>query len=207
MSNHDPPRAASRYTKGEGDAQARIAMALLLTLRGTPFMYYGEEIGMRNIALRRSEILDPPGQKYWPIYKGRDGCRSPMQWDNGKNAGFSAAKPWLPVHPDYLQRNVAAQAADPGSLFHFTKKLLGLRKAYPALQRGDYISLETPPGTLAYLRTTTEQSALVAINFKGRLANFVLPQGQWHMLFSSNKDKTDAANALTPYEVRLLIHE
>ncbi|MGD0751752.1 MAG: alpha-glucosidase [Anaerolineales bacterium] len=207
MSNHDLPRAASRYTKGEGDAQARIAMALLLTLRGTPFMYYGEEIGMRNIALRRSEILDPPGQKYWPIYKGRDGCRSPMQWDNGKNAGFSAAKPWLPVHPDYLQRNVAAQAADPGSLFHFTKKLLGLRKAYPALQRGDYISLETPPGTLAYLRTTTEQSALVAINFKGRLANFVLPQGQWHMLFSSNKDKTDAANALTPYEVRLLIHE
>jgi len=120
-------------------------MALLLSLRGTPFMYYGEEIGMRDIHLRRGEILDPPGQKYWPFYKGRDGCRSPMQWDAGAQAGFSTARPWLPVHPDYLQRNVAAQQADPGSLFHFTKKLLALRKAYPALRRGDYVPLETRP--------------------------------------------------------------
>ena len=131
MSNHDLPRAASRYAKGEDDAQARIAMALLLTLRGTPFMYYGEEIGMRDITLRRSEILDPPGRKYWPIYKGRDGCRSPMQWDSGVHAGFSTAKPWLPVHPDYPRRNVAAQQADPDSLFHFTKKLLGLAESLP----------------------------------------------------------------------------
>jgi alpha-glucosidase len=207
MSNHDLPRAASRYSKGEGDAQARIAMALLLTLRGTSFMYYGEEIGMRDIALRRSEILDPPGRKYWPIYKGRDACRSPMQWDNGKNAGFSAAKPWLPVHPDYLQRNVAAQAADPDSLFHFTKKLLSLRKTSPALQRGDYNPLESPPDTLAYLRRMPEQSILVAVNFKSRLANIVLPQGKWHMLFSSDMNETGAANALTPYEVRLLLLE
>ncbi len=80
LSNHDLPRAASRYSHGENDEQAKTSMALLLTLRGTPFMYYGEEIGMRDIHLRRSEILDPPGRKYWPIYKGRDGCRSPMQW-------------------------------------------------------------------------------------------------------------------------------
>jgi alpha-glucosidase len=205
MSNHDLPRAASRYTKGEEDAQARIAMALLLTLRGTPFMYYGEEIGMRDIHLRRREILDPPGRKYWPIYKGRDGCRSPMQWDASVQAGFSPAKPWLPVHPDYLQRNVLAQQADPGSLFHFTRKLLALRKAHPALQRGDYLPLKTRPGTLAYSRSTPGQTVLVALNFKGRAARFVLPSGQWQMLFSSIADAREPAAALAPYEVRLLI--
>ena len=133
MSNHDLPRAASRYAKGQDDSQSFLAMALLLALRGTPFMYYGEEIGMRDIRLTRSEILDPPGKKYWPLYKGRDGCRSPMQWNASPNAGFSTGKPWLPVNPDYTQRNVFAQQADPNSLFNFTKKLLSLRKSIPAL--------------------------------------------------------------------------
>ena len=213
MSNHDLPRAASRYARGENDAQARIAMALLLTLRGTPFMYYGEEIGMRDIALRRSEILDPPGKLYWPLYKGRDGCRAPMQWDAGVNAGFSTLRPWLPVHPDYLHRNVAAQQANPDSLFNFTKKMLSLRKEYPALRRGDYVPLETRAGTLAYLRTTPDQSVLVAINFKGHAADFlkasrrdIPPQGKWQMLFSSASDSTDAAAPLAPHEVRLLIN-
>ena len=180
-------------------------MTLLLTLRGTPFMYYGEEIGMRDISLCRSKILDPPGQKYWPIYKGRDGCRSPMQWNDGKNAGFSTARPWLPVHPGYIQRNVAAQAADPGSLFHFTKKLLSLRKAQPALQRGDYVSLEAAPGTLAYLRRLPEQSVLVAINFSRRAVHFVTPPGQWRAIIGG--DWQAAATFLAPYEVRLLIKE
>jgi len=205
MSNHDLPRAASRYSRGEDDAQAKIAMALLLTLRGTPFMYYGEEIGMRDISLRRSEILDPPGKKYWPLYKGRDGCRSPMQWDAGKNAGFSTGRPWLPVHPDHSQRNMAAQQADPGSLFHFTRKLLALRKAHPALRGGDYVPLEARPGSLAYLRCTPEQCVLVAINFKGRSAQFTLPDGTWQMLFSSDADIKDPAAALMPHEVRMLI--
>jgi len=162
---------------------------------------------MRDIHLRRGEILDPPGKKYWPIYKGRDGCRSPMQWDAEAQAGFSTARPWLPVHPDYLQRNVAAQQADPGSLFHFTKKLLALRKAYPALRRGDYIPLETRRGSLAYLRSTPGQSVLVAINFKGRLVQFAPPPGKWQMLFSSKEDSKNPAAALASYEVRLLIQE
>ena len=207
MSNHDLPRAASRYAKGEQDAQSRIAMALLLTLRGTPFMYYGEEIGMRDITLSRSEILDPPGQHYWPIYKGRDGCRSPMQWDNGVQAGFSTAKPWLPVNPDFLRRNVLAQQADPASLFHFTKKLLALRKEYPALRHGDYLPLVTGPDTLAYLRRTPGQSVLVAINFKSRLSECASQPGNWQILFSSQVDSTDPAANLAPHEVRLLIGE
>ncbi len=205
LSNHDLPRAASRYTRGEDDAQARIAMALLLTLRGTPFMYYGEEIGMRNITLRRSEILDPIGKKYWPLYKGRDGCRSPMQWNAEAYAGFSTAQPWLPVNPDYLHRNVLAQQADPDSLFHYTRKLLSLRKEYPALQRGDYVPLPARAGVLAYLRTTPEQSVLVAINFKGHAVDFTAPEGKWHVLFSSEAGSKDPAAPLHPCEVRLLI--
>jgi alpha-glucosidase len=207
MSNHDLPRAASRYSKGEQDAQARIAMALLLTLRGTPFMYYGEEIGMRDISLRRSEILDPPGRKYWPIYKGRDGCRSPMQWDDTAQAGFSTGHPWLKVNPDFVHRNVLAQQADPHSLLHFTKSLLALRKAQPALHRGDYLPLESAPGSLAYLRSTPGQTVLVAINFKGRPAKFAFPEGKWQLLFSSHPESTDSAAALAPREVRLLVKE
>jgi alpha-glucosidase len=212
MSNHDLPRAASRYARGEDDAQAKIAMALLLTLRGTPFMYYGEEIGMRDIHLQRSGILDPAGKPYWPIYKGRDGCRSPMQWDDSSYAGFSTAKPWLLVNPDYNHRNVLAQQANLDSLFHFTKKLLSLRREYPALQHGDFIPLEARPGTLAYLRTTQEQSVLVAINITGRTVKSgqasrrnTPPDGKWEMLFSSNRDATSATSRLSPYEVRLLL--
>jgi alpha-glucosidase len=185
MSNHDLPRAAGRYGRGEDDSQARLAMALLLTLRGTPFMYYGEEIGMRDISLRRSEILDPPGRRYWPIYKGRDGCRSPMQWDGSQFAGFSTARPWLPVHPNHAWRNVAAQEADPGSLLHFTRKLIALRREHPALRRGDYLPLDGLGGTMLYLRRTDKETILVALNFSGRSARLSLPEGSWQLLLAS----------------------
>jgi len=204
MSNHDLPRAASRYARGENDSQAFLAMTILLTLRGTPFMYYGEEIGMRDIHLRRSEILDPPGKKYWPIYKGRDGCRSPMQWDDSTFGGFSTAKPWLPVHPNALRRNVRSQQADPDSLFNFTKKLLALRKEIPALRGGDFVPLETPRGMLAYLRQTEGQSVLVALNFSGRNVEFTLPEGSWRMLLTTAKG---SPGALAPYEIQILILE
>jgi alpha-glucosidase len=188
MSNHDLKRAASRYGKGEADEQAFIAMTLLLTLRGTPFLYYGEEIGMRDISLKRSEILDPPGKKFWPFFKGRDGCRAPMQWDASPNAGFSSAQPWLPVHPDYLQRNVEVQRQDPASLFNFTKKLLALRKALPALRGGSLAFLEGTPGdVLAYLRQTPDQSVLVAVNFKKSPASFQLPGGSWELVIASGQ--------------------
>ncbi len=204
MSNHDLPRAASRYARGEHDSQPFLAMTLLLTLHGTPFMYYGEEIGLRDIHLRRSEVLDPPGKKYWPIYKGRDGCRSPMQWNDSNFAGFSTVKPWLPVHPNYFRRNVASQQADPDSLFNFTKKLLTLRKEIPALCRGDFIPLETPPGMLAYLRRTVEQSVLVAANFSNRDMKFSLPNGHWRMLLTTAKG---SPGTLTPHEIQILILE
>jgi alpha-glucosidase len=88
---------------------------------------------MRDSALRHDEILDPIGKKYWPLYKGRDGCRSPMQWDDRRNAGFSTGKPWHSVNPDYLYRNVKIQQADTRSILNFTKIILNLRRKYPGL--------------------------------------------------------------------------
>jgi alpha-glucosidase len=205
MSNHDLPRAASRYAKGEDDTQAKIAMTLLLTLRGTPFLYYGEEIGMRDIHLRRNEILDPPGKHYWPIYKGRDGCRSPMQWNDTAYAGFSTAKPWLPLNSNYVHRNVLAQRADPDSIFNFTKKLLALRKEIPALRRGDFTPLETPRGLLAYLRRTEEQSVLVVVNFSARDRKYTPPDGSWRVIFTNAKNLQDTSSNLAPHEARLLV--
>jgi alpha-glucosidase len=195
LSNHDIPRAAGRYCRGEDDHQAKLAMALLLTLRGTPFLYYGEEIGMRDISLRRNEILDPIGKHYWPLYKGRDGCRSPMQWNADRYAGFSTTRPWLPVHPDYPRRNTAAQLADPGSLLNFTRKLISLRRQNPALVRGDFTLLPAPRSCLVYLRRTEDQTLLVALNFSGRRVRWshAVPAGKrnWTTLFPADARKVD----------------
>ncbi len=209
LSNHDLPRAASRYCRGEGDHMARVAMALLLTLRGTPYIYQGEEIGMRDISLKRSEILDPPGQKYWPIYKGRDGCRSPMQWNAGPQAGFTTGAPWLPVHPNHATRNLETQLADPHSLYHFTRTLIALRKTHPALRRGSIRFLDAPRPVLAYLRQMEEAAAVVVLNFSARSVRFVLPQGlpsRWQVLLSTEaRDEiTSALLDLAPYEACVL---
>jgi alpha-glucosidase len=176
LGNHDVPRMATRHVSNENDARLKVLMSMLLTLRGTPYLYYGEEIGMRDIHLKREEILDPPGRRFWPIYKGRDGCRSPMQWDDTVNAGFSSAKPWLPVHPNYRVRNVESQQADPDSMLNFTRSLIKLRREYQALQRGDFTFLTKSNGVLAYLRQMPRQTVLVGLNFKDRPVKVDIPQ-------------------------------
>ncbi len=224
MSNHDIPRAASWYApadigggRGEDDTRSKIAMTLLLTLRGTPFLYYGEEIGMRNISLKHEQLLDPVGRRYWPLPVGRDGCRSPMQWDDSANAGFSATMPfngaqgmpWLPVHPDYRRRNVAAQRENPYSLYNFTRTLIALRKEYFALRRGEFIPLAIKPHrVLAYLRCTEKQTVLVALNFTSRCISFSPPEGNWQVLLSTDQNNSQNDTSplrLSPHEVRLLI--
>lgn len=213
LSNHDLPRTATRYGEGEEDARLKVIMALLLTQRGTPFLYYGEELGLRDIPLKRSEILDPPGKKYWPFFKGRDGCRAPMQWSAEPYAGFSTVKPWLPVHPDYRQRNVESQRGDRNSMFNFTRALIRLRKDHAALRRGDFTILTPQPrGGLAYLRKGTDESILVALNFKDRPLRFEFPENilahSWDLLFSTQRGEAIkfAGNKLelAPHEVCLL---
>ncbi len=179
LNNHDTRRSASRYHFDEADLRGKTAALLLLTLRGTPFLYYGEEIGMRDIALKRSEIMDPPGKLYWPIYQGRDGCRSPMQWDTSAQAGFSRSRPWLKLHPGFHDRNVAIQQANADSLLNFYKKMLQLRRQHPALHRGSMEMLkEIPAGLLAYIRADMQERILIAINFSRSKRNCLLPAGE-----------------------------
>lgn len=216
LSNHDVVRHYSRYAAGRfSDARAKVAAALLLTLRGTPFLYYGEEIGMRQGRIPRSELLDPPGKRYWPFYKGRDGCRTPMQWDDGPNAGFTTGKPWLRVNPDYRQVNVAAQSRDPDSVLSFYRRLIWLRKATPALRRGSYLALiQRPVGQLAYLRQTADQAVLVCLNFFSRPATVELdparlPATRWRLLLSSTPREADIVHGshirLAPYEAAIFV--
>ena len=205
-----------RFGKGESDERLKVAAALLLTQRGTPYLYYGEEIGMRDIQVQRSEIQYPVGKRFWPFYKGRDGCRAPMQWDGSRNAGFSLKAPWLPVHPDYPSRNVLAQRSDPDSLFHFYQQLIRLRKAVPALRQGMTVPLTSDPrAVLAYLKQAGDQTALVALNFSGRaLAVHLSPrlaQARWKLLLSNRRTEPpqveDLRLPLEPYEVCILLQE
>jgi glycosidase len=128
-----------------------------------------------------------------------------MQWDDSIFAGFSTVKPWLPVHPDYIKRNVAVQSANPDSLYHFTKKLIALRKEYPALRRGEFVPLtDCPRGVLAYLRRTDEQTVLVAMNFGTQSAKISNLQGNWRPLLTNDASRGSPLE-LAPYAVHLAV--
>jgi alpha-glucosidase len=167
LSNHDLPRHVTRYGGRHPDEVARVAAALLLTQRGTPFVYYGEEIGLPDVPLRRGQIVDPPGRRYWPIYKGRDPNRGPMPWDTGLNAGFTSGFPWLPLRSDHRTLNVDVQRRDPRSVWSFYRDLLRLRRETPALRRGSFQRVSRPSREgLAYLRIAPGGQSLVALNFR-----------------------------------------
>jgi len=178
LSNHDEIRHISRYAKGKWTIpRAKVLAAMLLTLRGTPFLYYGEEIGMRNLRPKRSEILDPLGRRYWPFYPGRDGERTPMQWEGSVNAGFTTSEPWLRVHPNYREINVAVQDKDPDSLLNFYRRLIRIRKKNNALRQGTYKKCSnSPKGVFSFFRETTEQCFLVALNFTAKKRHLTVNQ-------------------------------
>ncbi len=171
FSNHDQPRQWDRYGDGvHNDQIAKLMATLLLTARGTPQMYYGEELGMRTTEPTRIEdVHDPIGKLGWPKEKGRDGERTPMQWDSSKEAGFTtAAKTWLPIPPSAAQNNVAAEKADPNSIFNAYKLLLALRRSEPALRDGSYQAVnEDDQNVFAYLRQAEGSTILVALNMSG----------------------------------------
>ena len=170
ISNHDIERSYNRYGDGaHNDDIAKLMAALYLTLRGTPIMYYGEELGMENNDPKRKEdVQDPKGRTGWPSDKGRDGERTPMQWNDAENAGFSTHESWLPVPPSYKTHNVAAESKDPNSVLEFYRKVLALRHTNSVLLEGNYSALnEDDPNVLSYLRTYKGKSVLVALNMSG----------------------------------------
>lgn len=169
--NHDNPRSWNRYGDGKHDAAiARIVATILLTTRSSALMYYGQEIGMVTTPPKtKAQVQDPVGKTGWPKVKGRDGERTPMQWDSGKNAGFStAAKTWLPIPPSYKTVNVQVESGQPDSLLNWYSKLIDMRKNIAALHNGQNVMVDTSdPNVLSYLRKDPGQgpSVLVAMNF------------------------------------------
>lgn len=159
LGNHDKSRIMSRV----GEKQARIAAVLLLTLRGTPTMYYGDEIGMHNVKIPPERIRDP--KEYTMPGYSRDPQRTPMQWDGSENAGFSTVEPWLPLSDDFTTHNVAAEKKDPNSMLSLYQKLIKLRQKEPALHVGDFIPVGLEGPLMVYKRKYQEQEYLVAINF------------------------------------------
>jgi alpha-glucosidase len=160
LGNHDRPRVASRV----GPEQARVAAMLLLTLRGTPTLYYGDEIGMRQVPIAPGEVRDPFERNVPGLGVGRDGCRTPMQWDGEPNAGFSTAQPWLPLAHDALHENVASLAADKTSILNLYKALIALRHEWPQLVTGSYERVAAQGDILLYRRRGEEGALIVALN-------------------------------------------
>jgi alpha-glucosidase len=167
ISNHDIVRSYNRYGDGTHNNEiAKLVAALYLTLRGTPIMYYGEELGMENNDPKHPEdVKDPIGRRGWPVEKGRDGERTPMQWNDTANAGFSSHDPWLPVPPSYKTHNVATESKDPNSVLEFYRKLLVLRHSNTVLLEGSYAALnEDDPNVLSYMRSYKGKAVLVMLN-------------------------------------------
>ncbi len=181
LGNHDRPRVATRI----GQAQARVAAMLLLTLRGTPTLYYGDEIGLPQVAIQPERVRDPFEKRVPGLGLGRDGCRTPMQWDAGAFAGFSSVTPWLPLAEDFAGNNVAGQRAAPVSLFKLYRRLIALRRRRPALSQGAYRPLEADGDVLAYIREAGGDRVLVALNFGGGQAVLTIPSPGTVLLSSS----------------------
>jgi alpha-glucosidase len=170
LGNHDKPRVAGRI----GPAQARVAA--MLTLRGTPTMYYGDEIGMHDVTIPPEQARDPvekafPGRGY-----GRDPARTPMHWNGKRNAGFSAGRPWLPVADDYEQGNVERQKQDDGSLLAFYRRLLKFRGDEPVMQIGRYRPAGEHANMLAFFREDEQTRFLVAVNLSDSGGTLAVPR-------------------------------
>lgn len=136
--------------------------------------------------IKKSELQDPLGKQYWPLPVGRDPARTPMQWSDAPNAGFSTAKPWLPVHEDYRTINVARAEADSGSLLHWYRHLIRIRREEPALHRGSYRRLPQGRGVLGWLREHDGDRVAVLLNFESRTRPAALPTGaSWRVLAAS----------------------
>ena len=181
LGNHDQPRIAARI----GERQARIAAILLLTLRGTPTLYYGDEIGLGHVPIPPDRVRDP-----WELNEpghGRDPERTPMQWDDGPLAGFSTVEPWLPLSPDAATRNVEALQDASGSMLTLYRRLLTLRREHAALSTGSYRTVPTEPEEIfAYEREAEGRLLRVVLNFGDGPHRLPLPEGTvWTVLLSS----------------------
>jgi alpha-glucosidase len=173
LGNHDQPRVATRL----GPAQARVAMVLLLTLRGTPTLYYADELGHESVPIPPDRVRDPFGVNMPGGTQGRDPVRTPMPWDGSANAGFSAGEPWLPLAGNAAAISVDAQKRDPDSMLSLTRSLLALRRREAALSIGGWNLLPIEGEALAYMRTWQDRSFIVILDLESRAKKVRLGAG------------------------------
>ena len=197
LGNHDQHRLTSRI----GAAQARVGAMLLLSLRGTPTLYYGDEIGMADVPIPPEQVQDPWEKNVPGLGLGRDPERTPMQWDDTPNAGFSTGAPWLPVADDYRIVNVASERSEARSMLNLYRQMIELRRRLPALAVGDYHGIRGEGDLLAYLREYRGQRIVIALNLGAEPLRFELPGGGGQVLLSTNLDR-EGEPAKRPLELR-----
>jgi len=211
ISNHDAGRSLSRFGRvRHTHEKAKLLTVMLLTLKGTPFIYYGDELGMTNARISRKQIRDPYGKKIWPIYRGgRDRGRTPMQWNDSESGGFTSGEPWLSLHRDFRKVNVENEIADEYSVWNTCRKMIELRKTLPSLQLGNIEFVETGHnGILAYTRTFDDQQVWIALNFSSRKQNLSRFSQNCQLLFSTRPKIVDTGkNLLYPFEAVVFTKE
>jgi alpha-glucosidase len=178
LGNHDRPRIATRV----GRDQARVAAMLLLTLRGTPTMYYGDELGMVDVPVPPEALQDPFERNVPGLGFGRDPERTPMQWTAGACAGFTTGRPWLPIARDFTTVNVELEKVDRRSMLSLYQRLIELRRAEPALAVGTYTPFDAGDDLLAYIRQHGERQLMIVLNLGSRMR-------EWHRDTDAPKGK------------------
>jgi alpha-glucosidase len=204
LSNHDVKRTVTRFG-GEHPPPdlAKLMFALLLSLKGSTIIYQGEELGLPEAGLARSQLRDPVGDLFWPYDGGRDGARTPMPWDAGlPNLGFSEGEPWLPAAAEHRALSVADQEADPESNLAFARQMVALRKASPALTQGEIEFLDTPDPVLAFVRRWDDEAVACVFNLSPEPRFIELPQaegGALHPLRAGDADLRGGSLGIAPW--------
>ncbi len=230
--NHDQPRAVSRFgndTPKYREVSAKMLATCLHMMQGTPYIYQGEELGMTNYPFEKpsdfrdiesinaySEWCESAGvshEDFWPclLFRSRDNARTPMQWDDSEEAGFTAGTPWIAVNPNYKEINAKEETANPDSVFHYYKKLIALRKLHPVIVYGKYeLLLEDSKELYVYTRTSDKEKLLVVCNFSEQNTSFTIPEefiGSPCLISNMENTYNDADIILKPYESFVLSNE
>ena len=232
LDNHDQPRAVSHFgndSEEHREATAKMLATMLHMMQGTPYIYQGQELGMTNYPFTDvSEFRDVESinachewvdtgratyEAFWPclVFKSRDNSRTPMQWDDSANAGFTTGTPWIAVNPNYTYINAKQQMGDPNSVFSYYKKLLSLRKQYDIITYGRYqLIMEEDPQVYAYTRTLESERLLIVCNYSNDDAAFTLPEefeGAKCLIQNMDRAAITGSMTLKPYECFVLYHK
>jgi len=209
FSNHDVVRHATRWDL-PAEAQ-RLFASLIMSLRGSVCIYQGEELGLPEADVAFEDLQDPYGIAFWPEFKGRDGCRTPMVWEtDNRHGGFSEAKPWLPVSPEHLGRSVEAQEQDADTLLHHYRKIIALRKSFPALVKGAHAGLHAEGDVLHFTREWQGETVFCAFNLSDRPAVCAAPEGAWGSIaqaLGGAAPADDGSLHLDPWQVCLAVKQ